>query len=80
MSNIYRKDRNGKIFKEGLKKKCGRTRCRCEYCIDIEKNKLSNKIAEKEMTEQIRIIETGENIDFDIPKQEKILEQIMRRS
>jgi len=32
------------------------------------------------MTEQIRIIETGENIDFDIPEQEKILEQIMRRS
>jgi len=79
MSNTFRKDRNGKIFKEGLKKKCGRTRCRCEYCIDIEKNKLSNKIAEKEMTEQIRIVETGENIDFDIPEQEEILKQVMGR-
>lgn len=64
MSNTYRKDRNDKIFKEGLKKKCGRTRCRCEYCMDVEQVKLSEKIAEKEMKEEVRVIETEENIDF----------------
>lgn len=57
MSNTLRKDRNGKTFKESLKKKCGRTRCRCEYCTDIEKNKLSDKIAEKELKQQIKIDE-----------------------
>lgn len=80
MSNTIRKDRNGKTFKEGLKKKCGRTRCRCEYCMDVEQNKLIDKIAEKEMKEEIRVIVTAENIDYDIPEQEKILEQIMGRS
>lgn len=79
MSNTHRKDRNGKIFKEGLKKKCGRTRCRCEYCIDIEKNKLSNKIAEKELKTEIKeILEEG--TDCDNPIQDEILEQILGRS
>lgn len=44
-----------------------------------KKNK-TEKILVKEMTEEIRIVETGENIDYDIPEQEKILEQIMGRS
>lgn len=54
MSNTYRKDRNGKTFKEGLKKKCGRTRCRCEYCMDVEQNKLIDKIAEKELKTELK--------------------------
>ena len=44
-----------------------------------KKNK-TEKILEKELKEEIRIIETAENIDFDIPEQDKILEQIMGRS
>ena len=79
MSNTYRKDKFNKVFKEGLKKKCGRTRCRCEYCMDVEQVKLFEKIAEKEMKEEIKTVETGENIDFDIPEQDEILNQIMGR-
>lgn len=75
MSNTYRKDRNNKIFKETLKKHNGRTRCRC----DAERDEIADKIAEKEMKEEIRTIETGENLDFDIPEQDEILEQIMGR-
>lgn len=41
---------------------------------------IKEKIAEKEMKEEIRVIETAENIDFDIPIQDEILEQIMGRS
>lgn len=44
-----------------------------------KKNK-TEKILDKEMEEEIRVVETGENIDFDIPEQEEILEQIMGRS
>lgn len=44
------------------------------------KKDLEDKIAEKELKEEIRIAETGENIDFDIPEQEEIIEQIMGRS
>lgn len=44
-----------------------------------KKNK-TEKILDKEMKEEIRVIETGKNIDYDIPEQEKILEQIMGRS
>ena len=79
MSNTLRKDKNGKTFKENLKKHSGRTRCRCEYCMDVERNKISDKIAEKEMKEEIRTVETGEHLDFDIPEQDEILEQIMGR-
>lgn len=35
------------------------------------KKDLEDRIAEKGLKEEIRIIETGENIDFDIPEQEK---------
>jgi tRNA(Ile2) C34 agmatinyltransferase TiaS len=37
------------------------------------KKDLEDKIAEKELKEEIRIVETGENIDFDIPEQEQIM-------
>ena len=73
MSNTYRKDREGKTYKESLKKKHARYRCRCEYCLG--KKDTLDKIAEKELeTEVKRHIEEG--IDFDIPKQDEILEQI----
>lgn len=64
MSNTVRKDRNGKEYKEGLKKKCSdaRYRCRCNYCLG--KKDTFDKIAEKELKEEIRIIETAENINF----------------
>ena len=66
MSNTYRRDRNNKLFKETLKKHNGITRCRCEYCMDVERNKIADKIAEKELKEEIRVIEMNEHIDFDI--------------
>ena len=40
---------------------------------------IKDKIAEKELKEEIRVILKGENIDFDIPEQEEILRQIMGR-
>ena len=79
MSNTYRRDRNNKLFKETLKKHNGRKRCRCEYCMGVERNKTADKIAEKELKEEIRTVEKGEHIDFDIPEQEEILKQIMGR-
>ena len=42
----------------------------------LGKKDVIEKIAEKEMKEEIRVIEMEENIDFDIPKQDEILEQI----
>ena len=44
-----------------------------------ERNKIANKIAEKELKEEVRTVVTSENIDFDIPEQEEILKQIMGR-
>lgn len=38
----------------------------------IKKNK-TEKILDKEMKEEIRVILKGENIDFDIPEQEEII-------
>ena len=63
MSNTIRKDKNGKEYKESLKKKDGHFRCRCEYCLG--KKGVVEKIAEKEMKEEVRVIETEENIDFE---------------
>jgi len=37
------------------------------------KKELKDKIAKKEIIEEIRILETGEHLDFDIPEQEEIL-------
>jgi len=54
MSNTYRKDRNGKKYKESLKKKEARYKCRCEYCTGVSKNLICEKIAEKELKRQIK--------------------------
>jgi hypothetical protein len=76
MSNTYRKDRKGEIYKESLKKKHARFKCRCNYC--LSKKDKADKIAEKELeTEVKRHIEEG--IDCDIPEQDEILRQIMGR-
>jgi hypothetical protein len=79
MSNTLRKDKNGKVFKESIKKHNGRTRCRCEYCSGVDRNELFDKISEKEIKEQIKVIEQGEHLDFDIPEQDEIIEQIFGR-
>lgn len=73
MSNTYRKDKNGKTHKESLKKRECRYNCRCEYCTGVSKNLTSEKIAEKELKEQLKIDEynfkqNGEFIeDIDDP-------------
>lgn len=54
MSNTYRKDKNGKKFKESDKSTDRRFRCRCVYCTNAEKNKITDKIAEKELKQQIK--------------------------
>ena len=41
----------------------------------LKKNK-TEKILDKEMKEEIRVIEMNEHLDFDIPEQEEILKQI----
>ena len=66
MSRTIRKDRTGKRYKESLKKKEARYRCRCEYCSGVSKNLVCEKILDKEMKEEIRVIEMNEHIDFDI--------------
>ena len=53
MSNTTRKDRNGKVYKESLKKKEARYKCRCEYCSGASKN-LTDKIAEKELKTELK--------------------------
>ena len=45
----------------------------------VLKKSKTEKILDKEMKEEIRIVLKGENIDFDIPEQEEILKQIMGR-
>lgn len=60
MSNTYRRDRVDKVFKEGLKKKDGWYRCDCHHCVGVDRKILENKIAKKEMKEEIK--ETEENI------------------
>jgi hypothetical protein len=45
----------------------------------LAKKELQDKIAEKETKEQIKVIEQGEHLDFDIPEQDKIIEQIFGR-
>ena len=52
MSNTIRKDKNGKEYKESLKKKDGDFRCRCEYCLG--KKDTADKITEKEMKEELK--------------------------
>ena len=57
MARTIRKDKNGKIYKESLKKKEARYKCRCEYCTGVDKNNLCEKIADKELKEQLKIDE-----------------------
>ena len=57
MGNTLRRDRTGKRYKESLKKKEARYKCRCEYCTGVDKNNLCEKIAEKELKEQLKIDE-----------------------
>ena len=54
MSNTIRKDRNGKKYKESLKKKEGGYRCTCHYCVGVDRNELSNKIAKRELKTQLK--------------------------
>ena len=53
MARTIRKDRNGKRYKESLKKKEARYKGRCEYCTGVSKNLICEKIAEKELKRQI---------------------------
>ena len=61
MANTLRRDRTGKRYKESLKKKEARYKCRCEYCTGVDKNNLCEKIAEKELKEQLKIDEYNFN-------------------
>lgn len=54
MANTLRRDRTGKRYKESLKKKEARYKCRCEYCTGADKNNLCEKIADKELKEQFK--------------------------
>ena len=53
MSRTIRRDRLGKRYKESLKKKEARYKCRCGYCTGVSKNLICEKIAEKELKRQI---------------------------
>ena len=53
MSRTIRRDKNGKRYKESLKKKDARYKCRCGYCTGVSKNLICEKIAEKELKRQI---------------------------
>ena len=57
MSRTIRKDRTGKRYKESLKKKEARYKCRCGYCTGVDRNNLCQKIADKELKEQLKIDE-----------------------
>lgn len=54
MSRTIRRDRNGKRYKESLKKKEAQYKCRCEYCTGVDRNNLCEKIADKELKEQLK--------------------------
>ena len=53
MANTLRRDNTGKRYKESLKKKEARYKCRCEYCTGVSKNLICEKIAEKELKRQM---------------------------
>jgi len=53
MGKTTRKDRNGRTFKESLKKRYSRYKCRCEYCSGVSLNRTREKIAEKELKEEL---------------------------
>ena len=54
MARTIRKDKNGKRYKESLKKKEARYKCRCEYCTGVSKNLICEKIADEELKRQIK--------------------------
>ena len=54
MARTIRRDRTGKRYKESLKKKEARYKCRCEYCTGVSKNLICEKIAKKELKRQIK--------------------------
>ena len=54
MERTIRKDRNGKKYKESLKKKEARYKCRCEYCSRVSKNLTCEKIAKKELKTELK--------------------------
>lgn len=62
MSDTLRKDRNNNIFKESLKKKSctSRYRCRCERCVG--KKDTLDKIAEKELKTELKIMTTDKEL------------------
>lgn len=72
MSDTYRKDKNGKTLKEGLKKKDGAYRCNCHYCVGVDRNELIEKIAEKELRNYIS------DLIQDTPNDLKLGETIRR--
>lgn len=80
MSNTFRKDKHGKTFKEGQLIKDKTWKCDCYLCVGADKVEIKEKIAEKELKEEVRIIEKGENIDYDISEQEEIVKQIFGRT
>ena len=63
MSNTYRKGRNDKVYKESLKKKFSRYKCRCTYCLG--KGDTADKIAEKELKTEIKLLEIYD-YDYEI--------------
>ena len=77
MSNTFRKDKHDKVYKESLKKRVAHYKCKCERCVG--KNNTIEKIAEKKLKIDLKE-EIEERGDFDNPKQDEILEQVMGRS
>jgi hypothetical protein len=53
MGKTKRKDKHDKEYRESLKKKDGWYRCRCERCVGA--NALIDKIAEKELKQELKI-------------------------
>lgn len=85
MSNTYKHKNKGKFnnglleeVPQSLQNMWDRSNNDLDEFRALKKNK-TEKILDKEMKEEVRVIETAENIDYDIPEQDEILEQIMGR-
>lgn len=66
MSRTVRKDKYGRTYK--LKPKSGGYICNCSYCTGVDKNILSEKIANREMYSELNrdyISEFDECIKFE---------------
>lgn len=87
MSNTYKHKDKGKFHNKVIKYNdvCESTknmfeRHNSDFGEDRERQlQIKYKIAEKEMKEEVRTVVSGEYIDFDIPEQDEILEQIFGR-